>query len=112
MIVRCGRNPKGGVLTMAKIQESYEAILVFNTKLGEEGIKALVAKFSELIESNSTSVELINEWGKRKLAYAIEDETEGYYVLYNFTSKTDFPAELDRVLKITEGVLRSLITVK
>jgi small subunit ribosomal protein S6 len=96
---------------MAKINESYEAVLVFNTKLGEEGIKALVAKFTELIESNGT-LDLVNEWGKRKLAYAIEDETEGYYVLYNFTSKPDFPAELDRVLKITDGVLRSLITVK
>lgn len=96
---------------MAKINESYEAVLVFNTKLGEEGIKALVAKFTELIESNGT-IDLVNEWGKRKLAYAIEDETEGYYVLYNFTSKPDFPAELDRVLKITDGVLRSLITVK
>lgn len=96
---------------MAKINERYEAVLVFNTKLGEEGIKALVAKFTELIESNGT-LDLVNEWGKRKLAYAIEDETEGYYVLYNFTSKPDFPAELDRVLKITDGVLRSLITVK
>lgn len=96
---------------MAKINESYEAVLVFNTKLGEDGIKALVAKFTELIESNGT-LDLVNEWGKRKLAYAIEDETEGYYVLYNFTSKPDFPAELDRVLKITDGVLRSLITVK
>ena len=96
---------------MAKINESYEAILVFNTKLGEEGVKGLVAKFTELIEKNGT-IELMNEWGKRKLAYAIDDETEGYYVLYNFTSKTDFPAELDRVLKITDGVLRSLITVK
>ena len=96
---------------MAKLNESYEAVIVFNTKLGEEGVKALVAKFTELIESNGT-LDLINEWGKRKLAYAIEDETEGYYVLYNFTSKTDFPAELDRILKITDGVLRSLITVK
>lgn len=96
---------------MAKINESYEAVMVFNTKLGEEGVKALVAKFTELIESNGT-LDLINEWGKRKLAYAIEDETEGYYVLYNFISKTDFPAELDRILKITDGVLRSLITVK
>ncbi len=96
---------------MAKINESYEAVMVFNTKLGEEGVKALVAKFTELIESNGT-LDLVNEWGKRKLAYAIEDETEGYYVLYNFTSKTDFPAELDRILKITDGVLRSLITVK
>lgn len=96
---------------MAKINESYEAVMVFNTKLGEDGVKALVAKFTELIESNGT-LDLVNEWGKRKLAYAIEDETEGYYVLYNFTSKTDFPAELDRILKITDGVLRSLITVK
>ncbi len=96
---------------MAKINESYEAVMIFNTKLGEEGIKALVEKFTGLIESNGT-LDLVNEWGKRKLAYAIEDETEGYYVLYNFTSKTDFPAELDRVLKITDGVLRSLITVK
>ena len=87
---------------MAKINESYEAVLVFNTKLGEEGIKALVAKFTELIENNGT-LDLVNEWGKRKLAYAIEDETEGYYVLYNFTSKTDFPAELDRILMITRN---------
>ena len=96
---------------MAKINESYEAIIVINTKLGEEGIKALVAKFTGLIESNGT-LDLVNEWGKRKLAYAIDDETEGYYVLFNFTSKTDFPAELDRVLKITDGILRSLITIK
>lgn len=96
---------------MAKIDASYEAIIIFNTKSGEEGVKALVAKFKELIESNGT-LDLINEWGKRRLAYAIEDETEGYYVLFNFTCKPDFPAELDRVLKITDGVLRSLITVK
>lgn len=96
---------------MAKINESYEAVLVFSTKNGDEAVKALVAKFNELIEKNST-IDLMNEWGKRKLAYAINDETEGYYVLYNFTSKTDFPAELDRILKITDGVLRSLIVVK
>ncbi|MFA5658224.1 MAG: 30S ribosomal protein S6 [Oscillospiraceae bacterium] len=96
---------------MAKVNGSYEVVIIFNTKLGEEGIQALIKKFSELIESNGT-IDVFNEWGKRKLAYAIEDETEGYYVLYNFTSKPDFPAELDRVLKITDGVLRSLITVK
>lgn len=96
---------------MAKISASYETIIVFNTKLGEEAIKALAEKFKTLIEENGT-LDVINEWGKRKLAYAIEDELEGYYVLYNFTCKPDFPAELDRVLKITDGVLRSLITVK
>ena len=96
---------------MAKISASYETIIIFNTKLGEEAIKALTEKFKSLIEENGT-LDVINEWGKRKMAYAIEDETEGFYVLYNFTCKPDFPAELDRVLKITDGVLRSLITVK
>ncbi len=96
---------------MAKTSASYETMIVFNTKLGEEGIKALVEKFKALIEENGT-LETVNEWGKRKLAYAIEDETEGYYVLYNFTSNPKFPAELDRILSITDGVLRSLITVK
>lgn len=96
---------------MAKVTATYETMLVFNTKLGDEGVKALVEKFKALIEANGT-IESVDEWGKRKLAYAIEDETEGYYVLYTFTCKPDFPAELDRVVKITDGVLRSLITVK
>ena len=96
---------------MAKQSASYETVIIINTKLGEEGIKTISEKFKNLIEENGT-LDLINEWGKRKLAYAIEDETEGYYVLYNFTCKPDFPAELDRILKITDGILRSLITVK
>ncbi|MFT3952234.1 MAG: 30S ribosomal protein S6 [Oscillospiraceae bacterium] len=96
---------------MAKVTENYEAMVVFSTKSGEDGIKALTAKFNEMIESIAT-VESMNEWGKRKLAYDINYETEGYYVLWNFTSKPDFPAELERVLKITDGVLRFLVTVK
>ncbi|MBQ8177477.1 MAG: 30S ribosomal protein S6, partial [Oscillospiraceae bacterium] len=58
------------------------------------------------------TMESVNEWGKRKLAYEINYEAEGYYVLYTFTSKPDFPAELDRVFKITDGVMRSMTTVK
>lgn len=96
---------------MAKITAAYETVIIINTKIGEEAIKALVEKFKAMIEENGT-LETINEWGKRKLAYAIEDETEGYYVLFDYTSKPEFPAELDRVLKITDGILRSLITVK
>ncbi len=96
---------------MAKVSATYEAVFIFNTKLGEDTVKELVAKFTKLIEDNGT-IEVFQEWGKRKLAYAIEDETEGYYVLFNFTSKPDFPAELDRILKITDGVMRSLILVK
>jgi len=86
----------------------YETILIFNSALGEEAVSALVEKFKTLIAENAT-VEKIEEWGKRRLAYPIEDENEGYYVLWHFESKPDFPAELNRVLEITEGVLRSLV---
>lgn len=96
---------------MAKINETYEAMVIFSCKSGEEAVQALTAKFNEMIEANATDVEM-NDWGKRKLAYAINYETEGNYVLWNFTSATNFPAELERVLKITDGVLRFLVTVK
>lgn len=95
---------------MAKITEKYEAMVVFSTKLGEENVTALKAKFNEMIEANATDVSL-NEWGKRKLAYAINYETEGFYVIWNFTAKTEFPAELERVMNITDGVLRFLVTI-
>jgi len=93
---------------MADIKNSYETVVVFSTKSGEEGIKSLVQKFKDLIEKNAV-LDGFDEWGKRKLAYEINKETEGYYVLFNFTSSTDFPRELDRIYKITDGILRSLI---
>ena len=96
---------------MAKLSDAYESIMVINTNLGEEGIKALVEKFTTLITENGT-LESAEEWGKRPLAYPIQDETVGYYVLFNFTSAPAFPAELDRIYKITDGVLRSIIVNK
>lgn len=96
---------------MAKKQESYELMTVFSLKNGEEAAKELVAKFSDKISASATLDE-VNEWGKRKLAYPINDEPDGYYVLYTFTSTPDVPAEVERVLNITDGVLRSLVTVK
>lgn len=96
---------------MLNVKGSYESVLVISTKLAEEAISGLVQKFKELIETNAT-LDSIDEWGKRKLAYEINKETEGYYVLFNFTSGKDFPAELDRVYKITDGILRSLIIKK
>ncbi|MBQ7132800.1 MAG: 30S ribosomal protein S6 [Oscillospiraceae bacterium] len=96
---------------MAKQIEKYELMAVISLKKDEEGINALVEKFKAMIEANGT-LEEVDVWGKRKLAYAIEDETEGYYVLYHFESKPDFPQELDRVLKITDGILRSMTTVR
>ena len=96
---------------MAKLTGNYEAMVVFSVKNGEEKVKELIAKFNEMIEANGSDV-TINEWGKRQLAYAINYETEGYSVLWNFTAKPDFNAELERVLKITEGVMRFLVTNK
>lgn len=89
---------------------SYESVLVFSVANGEENAKALVEKFTALIEANGT-IESTDEWGTRKLAYLINDETEGYYVVINFNAETTFVAELERIAKITDGVLRT-ITVR
>ena len=86
----------------------YETMMVTTANLDEEASAALVNKFKSLVEANGTNVE-VEDWGKRRLAYPIEDQTEGVYTLVRFESKPDFPAELDRIYKITEGVLRSII---
>ena len=96
---------------MAKSTGNYESMVVFSTKAGEEAVSALVAKFKDMIEANATLTG-VEEWGKRKLAYEINYESEGYYVLYNFEAKPDFPAEFERVLNITDGVLRSIVITK
>ena len=86
-------------------------MLITTATLDDEATAALVGKFKSLIEANGT-IDSIDEWGKRRLAYPINDENEGIYTVINFTSEPDFPAELDRVYKITEGVMRSLIVAK
>ena len=101
------KSPKGGAKNMAKISGKYETIFIVNPKLEEAAATAVVDKFKSLVEANGTNVE-VEDWGKRRLAYPIEDQTEGVYTLVRFESKPDFPAELDRVFKITEGVLRSM----
>lgn len=95
---------------MAKLNEKYEAMVVFSVKNDEEQVKALVEKFSDLIKANGTLTN-VDEWGKRKLAYEINYEGEGYYVLYNFESKPDFPAEFERILNITDGILRFAVVL-
>jgi len=95
---------------MAKTSDKYELMYIIDADLGEEETAAMVEKFRTLIESNGTIDEL-EEMGRKKLAYLINDKPDGYYVLVKFTSGPEFPAELDRVLKITDGIMRSLITV-
>ena len=96
---------------MAKASEKYEAMYIINPNLSEEETAAVVEKFKALVEANGPLDEL-EEMGKRKLAYEINYLSEGYYVLVKFTCGPEFPAELDRVLGITDGVIRSLITLR
>ena len=84
-------------------------MLVTSAALDEEASTALVGKFKSLIEANGT-IDSVDEWGKRRLAYPINDEVEGVYTVIQFTSEPSFPAELERVYKITDGVLRFLTT--
>lgn len=96
---------------MAKISDKYEILYIINPTLDEEGIKAMVEKFKAMVEAEGTLTS-IEEWGKRRLAYPINDLNEGHYVLMTFTAAPELPAELDRVLKITEGIMRSMIICK
>ena len=89
----------------------YEALMIFSVAGGEEGVNALKEKFNDLIAKNGT-VEAVDEWGKRRLAYLINDEAEGYYVFTNFESEPTFPSELERIAKITDGVLRVMVIKK
>ncbi|MBR1779169.1 MAG: 30S ribosomal protein S6 [Clostridia bacterium] len=96
---------------MTEVQNAYETVLVISAKLGDDDILSLVQKFKELIEKNA-KLSKVDEWGKRKLAYEINKESEGYYILFEFVSSPSFPAELDRNYKITDGILRSIIVKK
>ena len=88
---------------MSEIKNAYETVIVFSVKNGDDAVAALVQKFKELIEKNAT-LGAVDEWGSK--------ETEGHYVLFDFTCGPSFPSELDRIYKITDGILRSLIVKK
>ncbi len=96
---------------MEKKMCSYETLFAVNGNLSEEEAKAVIEKFAALAKENATDV-TVNEWGKRKFAYPINYVTEGYYALLGFTSEPTFPLELERVLGITESVLRYMTTTK
>ena len=90
---------------------SYETLFAINGNYSEEEYKAVSEKFVNLVNENATDV-CVNEWGKKRLAYPINYVTEGYYVLVTFKSEPSFPLELERVLGITEGVIRYMTTTK
>ncbi len=89
----------------------YEVMFIVNPELGDDAVKALVEKFKGMIEANGT-IEEFSEWGKRPLKYPINDITEGYYALALFNAEPTFPAELERVFRITDGILRYLVINK
>ncbi len=84
----------------------YELVYIIDPTVDDEGRKALIEKFNQLIADNGGQVEKVDEWGKRRLAYAIDYKTEGWYVLVNFSSEATLPLELERNLKINDMVIR------
>lgn len=86
----------------------YETIFVVDVTKGEEQVQALVEKFKVLISANG-EIAKVDDWGKRRLAYEIDYKSEGYYVLVEFTAAPEFPAELNRQFKITDGILRYIV---
>ena len=95
---------------MEKVINTYENLFIVSLANGEAAAKETVNKFTTLIANNAEIVE-VADWGKRRLAYAINDETEGYYTVVTFKTASDFPAELDRLFNIDENVMRSM-TIK
>ena len=84
----------------------YEVVYIIDPAVEDEARKALIAKFNDLIAGNGGSVDKVEEWGKRRLAYAIDYKTEGYYVLVNFQAEAELPKELERNLQISDSVIR------
>ena len=86
----------------------YELVVVLSPVLGEEGYASTIALIKAKIEAVAT-IEAMETIGVRRMAYEINDQKDGYYLQFNFTSEPDFPKEIERILKITEGVLRYLV---
>lgn len=89
----------------------YESVIIINATLEDSAIESVVDRVKALIEENG-QLESVDAWGKRRLAYAIDDMNEGYYVLFTFSAPTEFPAELDRICNINDKIIRSLIVAK
>ena len=91
---------------------SYELLYIIKPTVEEEARAALIARFADIVKNDGGEIENIDEWGMRKLAYAIDYISEGYYVLMNFKAKADLPAELERNFKISEFVMRYMVIRK
>ena len=93
---------------MDKVINSYEVMFIADVSKGDAATEATLSKFVSIIEANAEVVD-IAKWGKRRLAYPINDMPEGYYVVVTFKSAPEFPGELDRLFNIDETIMRSMI---
>ena len=93
---------------MEKVINSYEGMFIVSLANGEDAAKATVSKFTGLVAANAEVV-AIDDWGRRRFAYPIQDMTEGYYTVVTFKSEGNFPAELQRLMNIDENVLRAMV---
>ncbi|MEG1710718.1 MAG: 30S ribosomal protein S6 [Clostridia bacterium] len=91
---------------------NYEVLYIIDNTLEDAAKEALIAKFSEIVTNDGGTVETIDKWGCKKLAYTIDYKTEGYYVLMNFTCNANIPAEIERVMKITDSIIRYMVIRK
>lgn len=87
----------------------YEALYIITPELEDEALKAIVEKFNGIVTGNGGEIEKVDEWGKRRLAYAIDYKTEGWYVLLTFRGASELPKELERNFKNDENVLRYIV---
>ncbi|MBE6653241.1 MAG: 30S ribosomal protein S6 [Ruminococcaceae bacterium] len=94
---------------MEIINNYYESMFIVDVTAGEDAVKASVEKFVGIINNAAETVYEVNEWGKRRLAYPINDKPEGYYVVVTFKAQPDFPAEFERLCMIDENILRSMV---
>ncbi|MDA8442800.1 MAG: 30S ribosomal protein S6 [Peptococcaceae bacterium] len=92
--------------------KAYELLYILKPELDEETTSNVIDKFSAVITNNKGEVVSVDKWGKRRLAYEIEDRREGFYTLVNFKAEPELPQELERVMKISDEVLRFLVTAK
>ena len=91
---------------------NYELLYIIDNELTDEAKEALIAKLNAIVESDGGSIESVDKWGTKKLAFPINFKTEGYYVLVNFAAKAELPAEMERVMRITDGIIRFMIVKK
>ena len=89
----------------------YESVIIINPSLDEQGIKDVITKFTDLINNNNGKVENVDEMVKRKLAYDIKNQSEGYYVVYTFEANPEFIKELEIIYRITDSIMK-FITIR